>query len=394
MMSLVTRLEDLVDSGRCLIFASGGLDSTYGMKWAAEHGVDLVALHVDVGGDSGAAVAAAADCVGIELLRVDARDRFARDFVAPAIRAGGLYQGVFPISASLSRPLMAQVAVDVARQIGAQTIIHTAEPHQNSFNRFNVSIALLGPELRIASPFLDSRLDRQAKRAALEQQGLRLAEPVHSVDTNLWCRVIENGSLDDSTSRVPESVFTWSRMTEPGTEQTVRLRFSQGVPVSLDARPLPLSHLVHELNGLAGAHGIGRFDGFEGTPWTAKNREVREAPAAAVILAAFRRLCQVTLTDDELELLDMCAARWIRAAVAGHWFTTVMQTLGGAVERLTRAVTGDVTVVLRSGGAFVSAVHPTHSLALDHYPLDLAAPLSYHRLLMAQVGADLLRNSH
>jgi argininosuccinate synthase len=289
---------------------------------------------------------------------------------------------------------MAQVAIDIARQVGAQTIVHTAEPHQNSFNRFNVSIALLAPELRIASPFLDSRVAREAKRAAIERNGVRLAEPVHSVDANLWCRVIENGSLDDSTSRVPESVFTWSRMTNPGDEQTVRLRFSQGLPVALDGRSLSLAELVHELNGLAGAHGIGRFDGFEGTPWTAKNREVREAPAAAVILAAVRSLRQVALTDDEVELLDSCAARWIRAAVAGHWFTTVTQTLGAAIERLTRAVSGDVTVVLRSGAAFVSAVHPTHSLALDRYPIDLAAPLSYHRLLMSQVGADLLRNSH
>jgi len=42
-----------------------------------------------------------------------------------------------PISASLSRPLLAKIAYEQAQSYGIDLIIHTANPTQNSLRRFD-----------------------------------------------------------------------------------------------------------------------------------------------------------------------------------------------------------------------------------------------------------------
>src|SRR5207248_894725 len=54
-----------------------------------------------------------------EVRVVRAADRFAEEFVAPAITANALYEGKYALVSSLARPLIAQEVVAVAREVGA-----------------------------------------------------------------------------------------------------------------------------------------------------------------------------------------------------------------------------------------------------------------------------------
>ena len=55
---------------------------------------------------------------------VDAREEFARDYVAPAIKANAIYGGGYPLFTALGRPLIAKLAVEYARKHGCDTIAH------------------------------------------------------------------------------------------------------------------------------------------------------------------------------------------------------------------------------------------------------------------------------
>ncbi len=384
MTRLITTVEALPRAGRVVTLGSGGLDSAYLARHAATADLDLVVLFVGVGGEGPEAARAVCTRYGIPLVEVDAQASFADEYVAPSLRAAALHQGVYPPSSSLSRPLMAAVAVEVAAQQGAATILHTAEAHQNSFARLNNALRALAPHLSIGNPFLESHIPRETKRAALAADGIELLPSINSIDTNLLCRVIENGTLDISESEVPESIFTWTTH-ERTVPSTIELGFEHGLPVSLNGATMPLATLLATLNPLAGAYGIGRFSGFEQTPWGAKNREIRECPAEAVIRSAAVHLRQVVLDDDELAFLANASAEWMRRIIAGRWFTPLSTVLTDAIAALSRPVSGTVVVRLAPGGAFVSAVRPRQSLALDQHPVDLSAPLSYERLLLAAV---------
>jgi argininosuccinate synthase len=99
---------------------SGGLDTSVAIRWLQENrDVDVIALAVDVGqgiDDLDAIRQRGLDCGAVESHVVDAREEFARDFVAPALRANALYMGKYPLVSALSRPLIVKHLVRVARE--------------------------------------------------------------------------------------------------------------------------------------------------------------------------------------------------------------------------------------------------------------------------------------
>src|SRR6187401_3784791 len=80
---------------RVLLLYSGGLDTSVMLKWIQdEYDAEVVALTVDLGqpGEDYEVVKGKAMQLGaLEAHVVDAREEFARDYIAPAIRANADY---------------------------------------------------------------------------------------------------------------------------------------------------------------------------------------------------------------------------------------------------------------------------------------------------------------
>jgi argininosuccinate synthase len=173
-----------------LTLFSGGLDSSYVLKELSQRNLRVTALSVDVGeGCRVQDLQEIADFFGAHLTIVDAREMFAREAVAPAICAQAKYLGMFPVSSSLSRPILAKVVVQVARELGCDAIVHTANQSQNSLRRLNGAIGQLGYSGCYGTPY---------ERSILTQLGLaRFQARGISGDANLWCREFESGSIDN-----------------------------------------------------------------------------------------------------------------------------------------------------------------------------------------------------
>jgi len=106
---------------------SGGLDTSILVRILGdEYGYDVIACHADVGEakdrEKLAQKARQSGAVACEI--VDAKDEFAREFCFPALQANALYQGVYPLSAALSRPLIARHLVAGHRRLGAFLVTH------------------------------------------------------------------------------------------------------------------------------------------------------------------------------------------------------------------------------------------------------------------------------
>ena len=106
---------------------SGGLDTSVAIRWLQEqYGVDIATLTMDLGGqvDLEGARQRALDIGAIRADVMDAREEFVRDFVWPALRAGAIYEGVYPLATALGRPLIAKHLVRIALEEGASGIAH------------------------------------------------------------------------------------------------------------------------------------------------------------------------------------------------------------------------------------------------------------------------------
>ncbi|UXY28699.1 argininosuccinate synthase domain-containing protein [Streptomyces sp. HUAS TT20] len=176
---------------------SGGQDSSYLLLRLRQMGVrEIHAVSVDIGEDESRTYKRqVAEALGARIHIPDRREEFAARHVAPAIAAQAVCLGIHPVSSSLSRPLIARPAVDLARAIGAQCVLHTANRSQNTLRRLNGALRLLGYEGAFGSPYDLDAVTRERKPAELGEAGVGLlAGRIVSGDSNLWCREFESAS--------------------------------------------------------------------------------------------------------------------------------------------------------------------------------------------------------
>lgn len=339
---------------------SGGLDSSYLLHRLARTGHrDIHAVSVDVGDDETVTEKQRiADVLGIHLHVFDAREAFVHEFVRPAISAQAVYLDTHPISSSLSRPLIARSAVELAGDIGAHTILHTANRSQNTLRRLNGAIGLLGFSGLYGSPYELDPISRDQKIWELKQAGLEeMAGRIVSGDSNLWCREFESGILDDPEDHaVPEHLYRWSVMTADTAEGVVEVRFRAGVPVAVDGRELPLAELICELNRRVGSFGIGRYSGLEHLAGGEKVLEIREMPAACLLLRSYRHLETAALDAETIREKMHVEQVWVREALEGRWFGELRAACQKFIETCAERVDGAVRWRLTAGSAQTTAI--------------------------------------
>ncbi|WP_457032519.1 argininosuccinate synthase-related protein [Kitasatospora sp. P5_F3] len=347
---------------------SGGLDSSYLLLRLKNAGFqDIHALSVELGGDeTSAQKQRIADELGVRLHVVDGRQIFADEFVRAAIVSQAVYLGTHPVSSTLSRPLIAQFAVELAGQLGAAAILHTANRSQNTLRRLNGALDLLGFEGAYGSPYDLDPVDREVKIQELKEVGLaQMSERVVSGDSNLWCREFESGFLDDPEQHaVPEYMYHWSARRPDSAEDTVEVRFEGGTPVAVDGVELPMIRLIEELNRRVGAFGIGRYSGLEHLGGGEKVLEIREMPAAWLLLRSYRHLEAAVLAAETIREKMHLEQLWVREALEGRWFGELRSATQSFMDSCARPVSGSVRWKLTPGGAETRSIEAAQPVYL------------------------------
>src|SRR5207244_8209706 len=195
---------------------SGGLDTTVAVKWLTEtRGFDVVALTVDLGSQPNLnAIRERALAAGaLQSYVLDARRPFIEHFCWPALQAGALYQGQYPLATALGRPLIAQLLVEVAAREGATWVGHGSTGKGNDQVRFDIAVGALAPHLKVLAPLRDGMsMTRDQEIAYAHSHGLPIEvkpESPYSVDEDLWGRSIEAGVLEDDLLILTEDAFLW-----------------------------------------------------------------------------------------------------------------------------------------------------------------------------------------
>jgi argininosuccinate synthase len=347
---------------------SGGLDTSVAIRWIKEHyDLDVIALTIDVGNERDLpAIAARAEKIGaVKALIVDGRADFVRYFVWPALQAGAIYEGQYPLATALARPLIARLLVEVARAEGAVAVAHGCTGKGNDQVRFDVSINTLAPDLKIIAPVREWSMTRDSEIAYAAEHHIPIsvtnASP-YSVDQNLWGRSIECGILEDPWEEPPEEVYTWTTNADHQEPTYVEITFQHGMPIALDGEEMDGVALIETLNKLAGKYGVGRIDHIENRLVGIKSREVYEAPAAFVLHTAHRALESLTLSRDQSRFKELVTAEYARLIYNGQWYSALHQDLATYVQSTQRFVSGVVRVKLSSGQCAVVGRKSEHSL--------------------------------
>lgn len=356
-------------SKRLVLAYSGGLDTSVAIPWLAEQGYEVIALAADLGSNQDLeAIQAKALSIGAtRSYVVDVRQHFADQYLVPAVRANALYEGVYPLSAGLSRPLISELLVSVAHLEGATAVAHGCTGKGNDQVRFDVAIGALDPDLEVIAPVRDWAMSRDAEIEYAEAHGVPI--PVtktspYSFDVNLWGRSAEGGQIENPAQPVPEDAYGWTKNpTLASAEGTsIQLQFEQGVPIALNGEVLAFPILIARLNQLAGNEGVGRIDLVENRLVGIKSREVYEAPAAVVLITAHRALEQLVLTRDLAHLKQRLEPEYSTLIYDGLWYSPARLALDAFMTEANLNTTGTVQMSLQQGRMRVDGVSSPGSL--------------------------------
>ena len=272
---------------------------------------------------------------GARSLVIDGRQLFARDAL-PALRCNAQYMAMYPISSSLSRPIICRIAVDQAALLGCDAIVHTANQSQNSLRRLNGALHQLGFGGFHGSPYEYSALTRQEKIAELRRAGLTAFQARGtSGDANLWCREFESGTLDNPEAfHVPEE----SSRGPPGGRASLRharfpfdsireRRWQSTTPSSLGRTDRPLERARRRLRHrtlLRPGTSRRRRKGARGSRGTGR------APADECLSPPRNGNARSRTAAGKLSLEQI----WVREAIEGRWFADLRQTINQFITHL------------------------------------------------------------
>ncbi|ASC70006.1 Argininosuccinate synthase [Halomicronema hongdechloris C2206] len=341
---------------------SGGVDTTVCIPYLMhEWGVkEVITLAADLGqGEALEPIRQKALTAGArESLVVNGSEDFIANYAFPAIQANALYETRYPLSTALARPLIAKLLVEAAEAHGADAVAHGCTGKGNDQVRFDVSIAALNPNLKVLAPAREWGMSREATITYGERFGLEF--PVkksspYSIDQNLLGRSIEAGPLENPWHEPTEEVFAMTQglASTPDDPDYVEIGFTQGIPTHLNGTAMAPVPLIEQLNQLAGRHGIGRIDMIENRLVGIKSREIYEAPALMVLIAAHRDLESLTLTADVTHYKRGIEETYSQLVYNGLWYSPLKAALDAFVQQTQQQVSGRVRVKLFKGNAII-----------------------------------------
>ena len=351
------------DVQRVLLLYSGGLDTSVMLKWIQdEYQAEVVALTVNLGqpGEDYDVVRGKALSLGaVEAHVVDAREEFAHEYIVPAIRANAIYGLGYPLFTALGRPLIAKLAVELARQTGCDTIAHGCTGKGNDQVRIESTVATLAPELKVIAPVRSWKMGRNEEAAYAREHGIPVkggAEVApYSIDDNLWGRSSEGRWIEDLSVAPHEDVFQLVTPPElaPDEPETIEIDFEAGVPVALNGERLGLVELLDRVAAAGMRHGVGIVDHIEDRIVGLKVRDIYEVPAAAILLPAHAELERLVGTIHQNQFKTMLDQKWAYLVYAGLWWEPLRSDLDAYMLAANAQVTGRIGVKLFKGSARV-----------------------------------------
>ena len=161
--------------GKVVLAYSGGLDTSVAIKWLMDQGYDVVTFTADVGQvvDLEACKERALLTGACNAYVMDLKEEFVQDFVWPALKANAMYQGTYPLTSALSRPLISKYLAKIAEIEGAVAVAHGCTGKGQDQVRIEICTRALKPDLKVIAPVRDWHFSRDDEIDYAKEHGIR-----------------------------------------------------------------------------------------------------------------------------------------------------------------------------------------------------------------------------
>ena len=192
---------------------SGGLDTSYCVKYLSEQGYEVHAVLVNTGGfspDELAETERRATTLGVAHYEVlDETDTFYQKCVRYLLFGNVLRNNTYPLSVSAERVFQALAIIRYAQEVGAGHIAHGSTGAGNDQVRFDLIFTTLAPGINVITPIRDQTLSRQEEVAYLQERGVEMnwEKARYSINQGLWGTSVGGQETLTSDQALPEEAY-------------------------------------------------------------------------------------------------------------------------------------------------------------------------------------------
>ena len=367
--------RELKDSGITQVAGavSGGLDSCTVTHWLRSKGFSVHCYTVDLGQPDEESLDAVKDRMlgsGAESAQIVQGQDALAEAGLKVIQSQARYEGGYWNTTGIARPITvgAMLPEIDAQDIGV--LFHGATGRGNDQVRFQLAANTLQPSLQVYAPWRDPEFvqqfpGRQQMLDYCEENDLPIRpsrESRYSTDANFLGLTHEAGDLEDvaiSPVFVEPGMGVWP-WDAPDTDEIVTIRWQEGVPITLNGKPLGLVDMFQQANRVAGKHAVGigthvvenRFVGV-------KSRGIYESPGMELLGRSYEYLLQFILDRRARELFDYLSGVISLQIYQGYWLDLATTSALAALEPMTRLASGTISVRLYKGGIFFDTADDT-----------------------------------
>tara|TARA_B100001109_G_scaffold79804_2_gene65265 strand:+ start:17669 stop:18865 length:1197 start_codon:yes stop_codon:yes gene_type:complete len=360
-------------SKKVVLAYSGGLDTSVIAKWLMEqYGLEVITFTADIGqGAETKDAKSKAKKLGIKKIYIeDLKEEFVTNYVYPMFRSNAIYEGEYFLGTSIARPLISKRLIEIAKKEKAEYICHGATGKGNDQVRFELAAYALNPKIKIIAPWREwdfvsrSDLMAYAKKHDIAVDFDKGKKSPYSMDANLLHTSYEGGILEDPWKKPEESMWMRTKSLEKSKSksQSIVLTFYKGDITAINNKKMTPSRVLHELNILAGNHGIGRDDIVENRYVGIKSRGCYETPGGTVIFKAHKAMESITLDREMLHLKEDLANKYSRLIYNGYWFSPEREALQDLINKSQNKVSGEVKIKLFKGNVIIEGRKSPYSL--------------------------------
>ena len=359
---------------KIILSYSGGLDTSIMIPWLKENygNCEVICVTGDVGQGDGELVGLKEKAISSGASKIhilDLKGELVNGYILPAIKAGAIYEKVYLLGTTFSRPLIAKKLVEIAEKEGADAICHGCTGKGNDQVRFELGIKAFNPNIKIIAPWRiwDIKSRDEAFDYA-ESRGIKLnisREESYSKDKNLWHLSHEGLDLED-----PKNAPDYDKILEmgvtpekaPDKETYITIGFDKGIPCSIDGIKMKPIDIIYKLNDLGGKNGIGIVDMVENRLVGMKSRGVYETPGGSIIYKAHDALETICLDKDTFRFKQGISVKFAELLYEAKWYSNLREALSDFIDKISEHVTGEVKLKLYKGNITIMSIESPFSL--------------------------------
>ncbi len=345
---------------------SGGLDTSYCVKYFLAQGKTIHSVIVNTGGFSQKEleeIEARAYSLGVtKHVTIDETADYYRNCIKFLVFGNVLKNNTYPLSVSAERVFQSLAIARYAKEVKADFVAHGSTGAGNDQVRFDAAFTVLIPNIPIITPIRDNKLSRDEEIEFLKQHGVNQdwTKAQYSINKGLWGTTVGGKETLTSDQYLPESAFpTQLSKTNP---EEITLHFTKGELTGVNGVTMPPVEAIQKIAELAQPFAIGRDIHIGDTIIGIKGRVGFEAAAPLVIIKAHHTLEKHTLTKAQLALKEQAATMYGALLHEGQFLEPAMRNCEMLLDSTQATVSGTVKVFLAPYRFHIVGIESPHDL--------------------------------